>query len=100
MPVEKVYEFDPITTELTAEEAKHVLGAQGQLWAEYLPSPGNVEYMAFPRLTALSEVVWTPKEKKDLTNFLTRMGAQEQRLRNLEVNFKPIKKPSTPEATR
>ncbi|MES2747970.1 MAG: beta-N-acetylhexosaminidase, partial [Bacteroidota bacterium] len=56
--VEKVYSFNPIPTELTAEEGKYILGAQGNVWTEYINTPQEVEYMAMPRMAALSEVVW------------------------------------------
>ncbi len=90
LPLEKVYEFEPIPVELSSEEARRVLGAQCQLWTEYIPTPSHLEYMAFPRLLALAEVTWTPKEQKNYADFLNRLEAQQQRLRALEVNFRPI----------
>lgn len=95
MPLETVYGFEPIPEELTAEEARRVLGAQCQLWTEYLPTPGHVEYMAFPRLIALSEVTWSSKERKNYADFLTRLNVHEERLQHLNVNFKTIKKPES-----
>ena len=59
LPLEKVYSFNPIPNELTEEESKYVLGAQGNVWTEYIPTSSKVEYMAFPRAIALSEVVWS-----------------------------------------
>ncbi|MGI8896869.1 MAG: beta-N-acetylhexosaminidase [Pyrinomonadaceae bacterium] len=91
LPLETVYDFEPIPEELTAEEAKRVLGAQAQLWTEYLPTPGHVEYMAFPRLTALSEVTWSLKGRKNYADFLTRLNIHEERLQHLNVNFRPMK---------
>lgn len=55
--LEKVYSFNPIPKELTKEESKYVLGAQGKVWTEYMKTPEKVEYMAFPRAIALSEVL-------------------------------------------
>jgi len=95
LPLETVYSFEPIPADLTAEESRHVLGAQAQLWTEYMLTPGHVEYMAFPRLIALAEVAWSPKEQKNYENFLTRLAVHEERLRLLDVNFKPTKKPDT-----
>jgi hexosaminidase len=92
VPFDKVYSFDPVPSELTAAEAKHILGAQCQLWTEYMPTMSQVEYMAYPRICALSEVVWTPKEGKNWENFDRRMDTHEQRLRALGVNFRPRKK--------
>jgi hexosaminidase len=92
LPLETVYAFEPIPEDLTADESRHVLGAQAQIWTEYLLTPGHVEYMAFPRLIALSEVTWSPKERKNYPDFLTRLGIHEERLQLLNVNFRPTKK--------
>jgi hexosaminidase len=93
VPLDKVYDFDPIPSELTAEEARHILGTQGQLWTEYIKTPQQLEYMAFPRLTALSEVAWTPKAGKDYPGFLKRLRIHEERLRRLGVSFRPAAGP-------
>ncbi|MEO6681409.1 MAG: family 20 glycosylhydrolase [Ginsengibacter sp.] len=69
LPLEKVYGYEPMPAKLDASKAKHILGAQGNVWTEYMPYPSKVEYMIFPRMTALSEVVWSPKEKKDWNLF-------------------------------
>lgn len=90
LPLEKVYGYDPIDPSLTPDEAHHVLGTQAQIWTEYITSPGLVEYMAFPRLTALAEVAWTAKERKSYADFLSRLTTHLQRLHNLGVNFKPL----------
>lgn len=89
VPLEKVYEFDPVPPELTAEEGRRILGTQGQLWSEYMPTPERVEYMAFPRSTALAEVAWTPKARKDYADFLRRLKGLEQRWKSRGVNFRP-----------
>ena len=68
--------------------ARHVLGAQVQLWTEYLPNPKRVEYMAFPRLSAMSEVVWTPRARMDFTNFLARLRTHGRRLEALDVGYR------------
>ncbi|MEO7315423.1 MAG: family 20 glycosylhydrolase [Ginsengibacter sp.] len=69
LPLDKVYGYDPMPSKLDAAHAKHILGAQGNVWTEYMQYPSKVEYMIFPRMTALSEVVWTPKEKKSWDRF-------------------------------
>jgi hexosaminidase len=89
VPLEKVYEFDPVPPELTAEEGRRILGTQGQLWSEYMPTPERVEYMAFPRSTALAEVAWTPKARTDYADFLRRLRGFEQRWKSRGVNFRP-----------
>jgi len=88
IPLAKVYDYEPIPAALSAEEAQHVLGAQGQLWTEYMPTPKQVEYMAFPRLCALAEVLWTPAAAKEYAGFMARLPMHLQRLRILDVNFR------------
>jgi hexosaminidase len=91
LPLERVYSYEPIPSALTAQEATHVLGSQGQLWTEYIGSPKAVEYMAFPRLSALSEVVWSPKEARNFLDFKTRLSSDLDRLKVLDVNFRQPK---------
>lgn len=64
-PVEKVYNYEPVPKELSKEESKYILGAQGNVWSEYINNPKRLEYMIFPRMSALSEVVWSLKEKRN-----------------------------------
>jgi hexosaminidase len=90
LPLRNVYNYNPIPSELSPEEAKHVLGAQAQVWTEYIPGPKKTEYMAFPRACALSEVVWTPHEKKDYKDFIKRMQEHGQRLDILDVNYRKL----------
>lgn len=96
IPLKKVYSYNPIPDELSKEEAKHILGAQGNLWTEYIKTPDKVEYMVYPRAVALSEVVWTPRAKKDYNDFLRRLEKHYKRLDLLDVNyFYEVPKPST-----
>jgi len=87
VPLEKVYHYEPIPAALAREAAHHVLGAQGQLWSEYMPDYRQVEYMAYPRLCALAEVVWTPPQRKDYQEFLSRLAHHLKRLDALDVNY-------------
>ena len=64
-----VYSFEPAPDILTPEQKKHILGAQANLWTEYIKTPEHVEYMLLPRLAALSEVQWMQHEKKNYENF-------------------------------
>ena len=82
-----VYAYEPIPRELSEAEAKHVLGAQGQLWTEYMPTPQRVEYMAWPRLAALAEVLWSPRTTRNAAEFGRRLDAHLERLRILDVNY-------------
>lgn len=87
LPLEKVYDFNPIPEELTADEAKYVLGAQGNIWTEYMQTEDQVEYMAFPRVLAMSEVVWTQSENKNYKDFVSRVENFHKRLDVLDINY-------------
>jgi hexosaminidase len=88
IPLEKVYAYDPIPEALSAAEARHILGTQGQLWTEYIPDGSHAEYMAFPRLCALAEVAWTPQEARSYDDFSGRLQTHLKRLEALAVNFR------------
>jgi hexosaminidase len=87
-PLDTVYAFEPVPPQLSATEAKHVLGAQAQLWTEYMPNAKHVEYMAYPRMVALSEVLWSTKARRDYADFTTRLPAHLARLDALDVNYR------------
>ncbi len=86
LPYLKVYSYYPVPGELTSDEAKHILGAQANLWTEYITTTAHAEYMIFPRLLALAEVVWTPREKKDPEDFKRRIAYQIGLLKKKGVN--------------
>ncbi|RLD54560.1 MAG: beta-N-acetylhexosaminidase, partial [Bacteroidetes bacterium] len=85
--LKKVYSFDPVPGELNAEQAKHILGGQGNVWTEYISTPEHAEYMAVPRMAALAEVLWTPKKDLDWDNFRHRINKQYQRFDIMDVNY-------------
>ena len=89
-PLDKVYAFEPIPPTLTPDEAKHVLGAQAQLWSEYIPTTKHMEYMAFPRVTALAESVWSPVQRRDFSHFRVRLEKHLARLDALDVNYRKL----------
>lgn len=91
LPLEKVYSFEPVPNELTKKQAKHILGAQGNVWTEYMPSTKHVEYMVLPRLLAMSEVVWSEKAQRNLDNFLKRLESHYTRLEYRGYNFRKPK---------
>jgi hexosaminidase len=92
LPLKKVYQYEPIPKELDAAEAKRVLGAQGQLWAEYMPNTRHIEYMAFPRAAALAEVLWSPQQARDYTAFLARLRVNLKDLDVMDVNYRRLDK--------
>ena len=87
VPLSTVYAFEPVPEELTPEESVHILGAQANMWTEYIATPDHCEYMLFPRLTALSEVVWTPAEQKNWNNFASRVLRHMKRWDNMGINY-------------
>ena len=91
LPLSTVYDYEPVPAALSPEAARHVLGTQGQLWSEYMPNYRQVEYQAFPRLCALAEVAWTPREHKNYAGFLDRLAPHLKRLEVLGVNARPIR---------
>lgn len=90
IPLKKVYSFEPIPGELSKEEAKHVLGIQFNLWCEFIPHPQHLEYMAFPRGCALSEVAWSPSKGRNYDEFVSRLNTHLQRLKILDVNYRAL----------
>jgi hexosaminidase len=87
LPIEKVYSYEPVPKQLDSTKAKFVNGAQGNVWTEYMAYPSKVEYMIFPRMSALSEVLWSPKEKKDWNDFEKRLQTQFKRYDLWKVNY-------------
>ena len=88
LPLEKVYSFNPsVTDSLTTEQAKHVLGVQGNLWTEYILTPEYAEYMIFPRLLAIAETGWTPQADRNFDDFKKRLEVHKKRLDYLNVNY-------------
>ncbi len=90
LPIDTVYAYDPMPAELEPRFAKHILGAQGQVWTEYIAGPKQVEYMAYPRMSALAEILWTPVARKDFADFSTRLASHLRRLEALDVNYRPV----------
>lgn len=86
-PIEKVYEYEPVPAALSEAEGKSVLGAQANVWTEYMEYPSKVEYMIFPRIEALSEILWSSKENRSWEEFEPRMLAAMERYKKQKINF-------------
>ena len=86
LPLDKVYSYNPLPGELTAEEQKYIIGVQANIWGEYIQTPDYFEYMTFPRLIAMSEVQWTQPERKDFASFARRLDREFERLGYRGVN--------------
>jgi len=83
----KVYSYEPIPAELTPQEGKLVLGAQANLWTEHISESSHAEYMIFPRLAALAEVVWSPAGHRDWGDFSRRMQTHYERYAKQDINY-------------
>ncbi len=87
LPVETVYNYEPLPKELPADEQKYIVGAQGNLWTEYIANDAKAEYMLLPRIDALSEVLWSPQQNKNWDDFKNRLQQQYKRYDLLHVNY-------------
>ncbi|MBI5645595.1 MAG: family 20 glycosylhydrolase [Ignavibacteriae bacterium] len=96
IPADTVYMFEPVPAALTPDEARHVLGAQGNLWTEWIPDEKTAEYMVLPRLCALAEVLWSPKQGRSLESFHRRMAPQYARFVARGLNYR-VPNPIGPE---
>ncbi|KPK87342.1 MAG: hypothetical protein AMS27_02575 [Bacteroides sp. SM23_62_1] len=90
LPVDTVYAFEPTPAELSEEETKHILGVQANVWTEYISTTEGVEYMLLPRLCALSEIAWSPKEIRDWEDFRARLNTQVKRYETMGWNYRPL----------
>lgn len=88
LPLRQVYRFEPIPARLAPQYQHHILGAQGNLWTEFVPNLRHVEYMIFPRELAMAEVTWSPADTRNWDDFLARVTFNEQRLDALGVNYR------------
>ena len=99
LPLIKVYAYEPIPAALPADKHQHILGAQANLWTEFVKTPRHAEYMALPRMTALSEVLWSGAEQRDWIDFQKRLPKMFRRYDALGWNYKqdaaavPLEKP-------
>jgi hexosaminidase len=87
LPLERVYSYNPMPSELTEDEQKYILGLQGNLWTEYIPTPEQMEYMAYPRMFAIAETGWTPDRLKDFEEFLSRLEILKKRYDEIGINY-------------
>jgi hexosaminidase len=88
LPLEKVYSIDIMPPEIDEKRRHHIIGAQANVWTEYMTGEKHVEYMVFPRLAALAEALWTPGEKLDFEGFSRRMTAQYARYDAADLNYR------------
>lgn len=87
LPLNRVYEYEPIPATLPENRSHFILGLQGNLWTEYIKTTDHVEYMAYPRAAAVAEIAWSPKSHKNYPDFLSRLITHFSRLDQLNVNY-------------
>ena len=87
LPLETVYSYEPMPKELTADEARHIIGVQANIWTEYMPTFKQMQYMALPRLAALSEVQWSQPALKDYNSFTNRLTEFTHMYDHLGYNY-------------
>ncbi len=87
LTLKKVYSYEPVPQELNSEEQKHILGAQGNVWTEFIPTVSQAQYMALPRMIALAEVDWSPKAKRNFSEFRIRLNPHLKKLDYLKINY-------------
>lgn len=85
--IERVYSYDPIPEAIAPDKRHHILGAQANLWTEYVSTTGHAEYMVYPRAIALAEVNWIQPEEKDWDDFKKRLQSQYRLLQSFNVNY-------------
>lgn len=90
LPLDTVYSYEPVPSQLRDRDKERIIGAQANVWTEYMKTPEHVEYMLMPRMLALAEIVWSPAEAKDFQNFLKRIEWHLARLDALGVNYRPL----------
>ena len=92
LPLEKVYDFEPVPDKINPDKRHLILGGQANLWTEYIPTTEKAEYMLLPRMCALSETVWSPRSKKDYNGFIKRLGDHLKRLDRKNLNYRKLDK--------
>lgn len=86
----KIYSYEPVPKELALEEQKYIMGAQANVWTEYIPNPEHAEYMVFPRVAALAEVVWSQKDKREYKDFKRRLDILVKLYDKMNINYCPL----------
>mgnify|MGYP000529989288 CR=1 FL=1 len=86
LPLKKVYSYDPVFDAVTNKQAKYILGAQGNVWTEYIKTARMVEYQSQPRMAAVGELTWSAKKDKSWRSFVTRLTPHFERLKAMNIN--------------
>ncbi|MDR2906901.1 MAG: beta-N-acetylhexosaminidase [Bacteroidales bacterium] len=87
LPIDTVYNYEPVPSELTPEESKYILGVQANVWTEYIPTLDHAFYMAYPRAAAVAEIGWTSAAQKDFNSFVKRLRGISQHYDAMGVTY-------------
>ena len=90
LPLSKVYDFEPVPDKIDSDKRHLILGGQANLWTEYIPTTEKAEYMLLPRMCALAENVWSPRNKRNYTDFIDRLGDHLKRLDRKNLNYRKL----------
>ena len=90
LPLSKVYDFEPVPDKIDSDKRHLILGGQANLWTEYIPTIEKAEYMLLPRMCALAETVWSPRNKRNYTDFIDRLGDHLKRLDRKNLNYRKL----------
>ncbi len=90
LPLKQVYQFVVIPEQVAADKAHHILGGQGNIWTEFIPTSSHLEYMAFPRAIAIAEVLWRHPDDRDIEAFEARLKKHLACLDAMNVNYRPL----------
>ncbi len=90
LPLEKVYQFDVVPGDIAPDKRQHILGGQGNIWTEYIPSFQHLQYMAYPRAIAIAEVLWHHPADRDYTQFRARLKRHLPYLDTLNVSYRRL----------
>ena len=90
LPLDTVYSYEPVPDQLRERDKERIIGAQANVWTEYMKTGDQVEYMLLPRMLALSEIVWSPADSRDYESFLQRISWHLARFDALGVNYRPL----------
>jgi len=86
LPLKKIYNYEPLPSELDSAQSKYILGIQANVWSEYLDSKQKAEYAMFPRMLALSETAWSSEDNRNYLDFLNRLRQQYPLLKKLDIH--------------
>jgi len=87
LPLQKIYDYNPVPGSLTEGQRQYIWGPQGCLWTEYVRSDSRAETLSFPRVSALAEIGWTPLAQKDYGDFVDRLNVNVGHLRRMDIDF-------------